>query len=167
MTDIFETVAARVSGVGKDSPIADAMSLRADILTMTDQAQNAALKPADCGGFSHAERAALSCRMARVSGETGLAAHFLELTSAAGATADVERIADPDFDGAPDPRLAAILRHTDLVTARPSAAEAADIRALVDAGVAEGDIVRLSELVAFVSYQIRLTIGLRLLETSA
>lgn len=167
MTDIFDTAAARASGVGADSSIAEALSLRADILTMTEQAHDAALKPAVSGGFSHGERAALSCRMARLSGETGLAAHFVELMSAAGASADVQRIAGPDFDGAPDRRLAAILRHTDLVTVQPSAAAAEDIEALTAAGVSEDDIVRLSELAAFVSYQIRLTVGLRLLGASA
>ena len=40
---------------------------------------------------------------------------------------------------------------------------AADIAALVSAGVPEDDIVRLSELVAFVNYQVRLTIGFRLM----
>ena len=40
---------------------------------------------------------------------------------------------------------------------------ASDIDALKSAGVSEDDIVRLSELVAYVSYQIRLTIGLRLM----
>ena len=166
VTDIIDTVATRVSGIGADSPIAAALSLRSDILTMTEQAHDAALKPAVSGGFSHAERAALSCRMARLSGEVGLAAHFMELMSAAGAVADVQRIADPELKHEPDRRLAAILRHTDLVTVRPSAAVAEDIKALAAAGVGEDDIVRLSELAAFVSYQIRLTVGLRLLGAS-
>lgn len=166
MTDMIDTVATRVSGIGADSPIAAALSLRSDILTMTEQAHDAALKPAISGGFSHGERAALSCRMARLSGETDLAAHFMELMTAAGVSADVQRFSDPDFKHDPDPRLAAILRHTDLVTTRPSEATAEDIEALATAGVDEDDIVRLSELAAFVSYQIRLTVGLRLLAAS-
>ena len=72
-------------------------------------------------------------------------------------------MADPDFNGHGDVRLAAILRHTDLVTTNVKAAAASDIAALTDAGVSEDDIVRLSELIAFVSYQIRLTVGLRLM----
>lgn len=167
MTDIMDTVAVRASGVGTDNAIVGALSLRGDILTMTEQAHDAALKPAVSGGFSHTERAALSCRMARLSGETGLAAHFEDLMSAAGASADVRRIAGPEFNGEPDQRLAAVLRHTDLVTVRPNAAVAEDIEALARAGVSEDDIVRLSELAAFVSYQIRLTVGLRLLGSSA
>jgi uncharacterized protein YciW len=38
-----------------------------------------------------------------------------------------------------------------------------DIAALKKAGVSEDDIVRLSELVAFVNYQVRLAAGLKLL----
>ena len=40
---------------------------------------------------------------------------------------------------------------------------AADISALKDAGISEDDIVRLSELTAFVNYQARVSRGLRLL----
>ena len=57
----------------------------------------------------------------------------------------------------------ALLRHTDLATTDTKSVVAADISALVSAGVSEDDIVRLSELVAFVNYQVRLTIGLRLM----
>ena len=38
-----------------------------------------------------------------------------------------------------------------------------DISALRSAGISEEDIVRLSELIAFVSYQIRLVAGLKLM----
>jgi uncharacterized protein YciW len=64
--------------------------------------------------------------------------------------------------GAGDARLAAILRHVDMVTRTPRQATRADIEALKAAGVEEADIVRLSELVAFVSYQARVIAGLRL-----
>jgi uncharacterized protein YciW len=49
------------------------------------------------------------------------------------------------------------------VTTDAKSVVAGDIAALKSAGVSEDDIVRLSELVAFNSYQIRLTIGLRLM----
>ena len=67
------------------------------------------------------------------------------------------------FDGGGDERLCALLRHTDLATTDTKSVVAADIAALVSAGVSEDDIVRLLELVAFVNYQVRLTIGLRLM----
>ena len=161
MSDIFETAAVRASGLKADHPLAAALSGRDDILTMTQQAHDAALTPDEPGGLSHGERAALCCRMARLNREEGLAAHFLALM--AGAPAATAQLADPGFDGGNDARLAAILRHTDLVTTDAKGVVAGDIAALKDAGVSEDDIVRLSELVAFISYQIRLTIGLRLM----
>jgi uncharacterized protein YciW len=163
VTDLFETAAVKASGVSAGGLLGAALEGRADILAMTEQAHDAALIPVDPGGLSHKYRAALACRMAVLSQEGPLAAHFEALMTAADGAADVSKLADPAFDGGDDPRDRALLRHTDLTTTNPEAAIANDIDALLDAGVSEDDIVRLSELVAFVSYQIRLTIGLRLM----
>ena len=161
MSDIFETAAVRASGLKADHPLAAALSGRDDILTMTQQAHDAALTPSEPGGLSHGERAALCCRMARLNQEEGLVAHFSALMM--DAPTDTAQIAGPGFDGGDDVRLAAILRHTDLVTMDAKGVVADDIAALKSDGVSEDDIVRLSELVAFISYQIRLTVGLRLM----
>lgn len=161
MSDIFESAAIRASGLKADHPMAIALSGRDDILTMTQQAHDAALMPNEPGGLSHGERAALCCRMARLNREERLATHYLALM--VDVATDTAKISDPDFSGGGDARLAAILRHTDLVTTDAKSVVAGDIAALKSAGVSEGDIVRLSELVAFNSYQIRLTIGLRLM----
>lgn len=167
MTDIFETAAVKASGIQMDSTLADVLSGRSDILTMTQQAHDAALKPDEPGGMSQKMRAALSCRMARLSQEEPLAAHFATLMDSANGSPEINQIADPAFDGGGDVWLRAILRHTDLVTTDTKAVIAGDIPALTDAGVSEDDIVRLSELVAFLSYQIRLTVGLRLIGDAA
>jgi len=68
-----------------------------------------------------------------------------------------------EFDGGDDARAKAILRHTDLVTLNPKEATPDDVLALRTAGLDDADIVRLSELIAFVSYQIRVVAGLRLM----
>lgn len=163
MTDIFETAAVKASGIQMDSTLADVLSGRSDILTMTQQAHDAALKPDEPGGLSHKMRAALSCRMARLSQEEPLAAHFATLMDSANGPTEINQISDPNFDGGSHAWLSAILRHTDLVTMDTKAVVAGDIPALIGADVSEDDIVRLSELVAFLSYQMRLTIGLRLI----
>ena len=72
-------------------------------------------------------------------------------------------IADSSHDGADNVRLKAVIRHTDLVTRSPKDAVAGDIAALKAAGITEDDIVRLSELIAFVNYQVRVVAGLRLM----
>jgi uncharacterized protein YciW len=127
-------------------------------LTMTQQAHDAALTPVDPGGLPHGLRAALSCRMARLNAEDAMAAHFQAMIGSG-----FEKIDDPSFDGDGDDRLRAIIHHTGLATTDTKSVVKTDIAALKKAGVSEDDIVRLSELVAFVNYQVRLAAGLKLL----
>ena len=49
------------------------------------------------------------------------------------------------------------------MAARAREITAEDIRILQDDGISDADIVRLTELIAFVAYQARLVIGLSLL----
>jgi uncharacterized protein YciW len=167
MTNYLNTAAVRAGGIESGHPLADVLAGREDILTMTEQAHDAALTPSEPGGLSHGERAALACRMARLNRAEGLAAHFAGLVQNAGASETVANIADPGYDGVTDGRLAALIHHTDLVTRDTKSAAADDIAALTAAGVSEDDIVRLSELIAFVNYQARVAAGLRLMEALA
>jgi uncharacterized protein YciW len=57
--------------------------------------------------------------------------------------------------------LGAAIRHADLLTTRPSAAQPSDLQALRDAGYSPAGIVSLSQTIAFVSYQLRFIAGLR------
>lgn len=166
MSEFFKTAAIQAAGVRADHPMADMLSLRADIFTMTDQAQNAALTPDAPGGLSHGVRAALACRMCRLNREDGLSAHFEALMEQTGAPEEVAQIADTSYPGGESgagKRLDAIIRHTDLATRDAKSVTGGDIAALAAAGISEDDIVRLSELIAFVNYQVRLVIGLRLM----
>lgn len=61
------------------------------------------------------------------------------------------------------PRLTAALAHTHLLVFRPRDASAAALQGLLDAGWSTTDIVTLSQLVAFLSFQIRVVAGLRAL----
>ncbi|VTU45928.1 CMD domain protein, family (plasmid) [Variovorax sp. PBL-E5] len=60
-------------------------------------------------------------------------------------------------------RLSAALVHAHLLVLHPRDAKAADLQALLDAGWSTTDIVTLSQLVAFLSFQIRVVAGLRAL----
>ena len=162
MQDIFDTVVVRAAGIPAGHPLARVISGRGDIIELTEKSHDAALKPTPTGGLTHPERAALACRMARLNGEGDLASHY-ESMLAAGNPATDAFIADPKFYGADDARLQAIIQHTDLVTRSPKDAAAGDIAALKAAGMPEQDIVRLSELIAFVNYQVRLVAGLRMM----
>ncbi|MDH3658819.1 MAG: hypothetical protein OEU92_02130 [Alphaproteobacteria bacterium] len=138
----------------------DTPKLRADILAMTDAASAAVLRPKDTGAFSHGQRAGLAARIARLNGKEDLAQHYGQDLSD-----DDTKLADPSFDGGADERLQAMLAFTDRVAVSPKDATTEDIESLSNAGIADADIVRLTQLNAFLAYEIRLVEGLRLMRT--
>lgn len=150
-------------GVRADEALSDVICGRADILSLTQLTHDAALLPIDPGGLSHAERAAIAARIAEHNKDAAFVGHFTELLAKAGINGNTAKLMDIAFDGGDDQRLRALARHTDLVAASPRDATGDDITLLKDAGLSEADIVRLSELIAFVSYQIRVATGLRLM----
>jgi len=68
-----------------------------------------------------------------------------------------------DTVGVLGPRLAAAFAHVHLLVLHPRDAEPAGLRALLDAGWSTTDIVTLSQIIAFLSFQIRVVAGLRTL----
>lgn len=139
----------------------DALSARAEIIAMTQATHDAALKPADPGGLSHAERAALASRIAKLNANPELAAHYDALMREASTSPEVACIADTAFMGSG--RIGALIAYTDLATRSPKDAGPGDVQALKQAGIGDADIVRLAELNAFLAYQVRLIAGLKLL----
>jgi uncharacterized protein YciW len=158
-------VIATMANAAESPPVAAAMAGRADLMAASQRNCEAVLRPDDPGGLGRAERLALACRIARLNADERLAAHYREAPEADAAL--VAALADPAAPAPADTRLAAILRHVDLVTRDPKSATRADIAALRDASVNEADIVRLSQLIAFVNYQLRTIAGLRLIGATA
>jgi CMD domain protein len=62
-------------------------------------------------------------------------------------------------------RLVAAFEHTHMLVFHPRDADASSLQALLDAGWSTTDVVTLSQLVAFLSFQIRVVSGLRVLAT--
>lgn len=165
MTDIFDgDVVLRQAGIAADTPLRETLEARADVLTMTQATHDAALRPRQPGGLSHAERAALATRIARSNREDGLAEHYRAMLAEVEGPQGEAKLADPAFDGGEDARWAALIAYTDLATLRPRDATASDIETLKAAGIEDADIVRLAELNAFLAYQMRLVAGLRLMK---
>jgi CMD domain protein len=63
-------------------------------------------------------------------------------------------------------RLAAAFDHAHFLVFHPRDAEPARLQALLDAGWSTTDIVTLSQIIAFLSFQIRVAAGLRILSTA-
>ncbi|MBN9629847.1 MAG: CMD domain protein [Actinobacteria bacterium] len=70
----------------------------------------------------------------------------------------------PELVAAAGPRLAAALAHTHLLVYRPRDASADALQTLQDAGWSTTGIVTLSQLVAFLSFQLRVVAGLTVLK---
>lgn len=78
----------------------------------------------------------------------------------------VHRVAEADRE-ALGPRLAAALEHVHMLVFHPRDADARSLQSLLDAGWSTTEVVTLSQLVAFLSFQIRVVAGLKVLAASA
>ncbi|WP_034176895.1 CMD domain-containing protein [Burkholderia ambifaria] len=88
------------------------------------------------------------------------------LLDAGGTAEDIAR-ADADAFDALAPRLRAILVHARLLTHAPVDARASDLDPLKSAGLTTPAIVALSQLVAFVAYQLRVAAAAQALQARA
>jgi CMD domain protein len=71
--------------------------------------------------------------------------------------------ADAKVSGVAGPKLAAALAHAHMLVFHPRDSSPAALQALIDSGLTTTEIVTLSQIVAFLSFQIRVIDGLRLL----
>jgi uncharacterized protein YciW len=154
---ISGTTALDAAGLDGTGAVPAAVESRTRVFEMTQEAEDAVLRPRETGAWSHALRGALAARIATLNAEPELAARY---AAAAGACA---ALADPQRDGAAE-GLSPVLAFMDKVAARTRDVAAEDIAALHAAGIEDADIVRLCELNAFLAYQIRVIAGLRLMQ---
>ena len=156
---IFETSTLVLSGISAESSVGEATSTRSNIFEMTQLAESAVLRPLDYGMFPHDVRAALACRIAARAGDSRLAEYY------AVSMGDKFNLAESIMiEGEPESTLIPFVDKAAHAT-RDIVAE--DISKLKAVGVSDADIVRLCELIAFVSYQVRVTLGLRLMNGGA
>lgn len=155
---ISNTTAVQIGGIRADSPAAAALVDRGNILTMTQQTEDAVLRPRDAGAWPIALRAALAARIAAHNALPELSERYLRMIEAD----EFNILADPANDGS-TLGLAHVITFMDSVTVQPRDITGSDIRALQEHDVNDADIVRLSELNAFMAYQVRLITGLKLL----
>jgi CMD domain protein len=162
MSDV--NIIEELAGVQLGSPLAQTLFARMDIMDLSQASYDAIIQPREPGGVSHAERAALAARMARQNADETLAEHYIGKLQEACADPKLNEPISPGEIANYGNRLNAMVRHMDLLTREPSKAARTDITALRDAGISEPDIVRLSELAAFVNYQVRVIAGLKMLK---
>lgn len=144
----------RLLGIAPGSPLATLRLQREAIRRHTQGAWRELVLPEDPGGVSHAERAALALRVARLGGHPALIAEC---------EAVLARTGEPPAG----PRTDLLLRYADLVAETPERCGQADIDALSAQGMSAQDIVAVTQLIAFIPFQVRLLAGLQAMQEEA
>ncbi|WP_183004880.1 CMD domain protein [Achromobacter sp. UMC71] len=112
-------------------------------------------------GLTLAERLLVALYASRLTPSPALAAHYRQRLVDAGASAADIQVAETGKPAdATDPRLAAILEFTRKLIEKPVEGDEAALKTLPAAGVSTPAVVTLSQLIAFLSYQVRLVAGL-------
>jgi CMD domain protein len=163
MSEAPDDVIDAIAGIAPGSRLAELRRQRAEVFRHSQGSHDVLLLPSDPGGVSRAERAAIALRVALAAKDEKLAAHYRDLLRKAGGEALLAPVEHPSAGDSPA-RFAALLRHVDLVAAAPGRATQADLRRLAALGLTSRDIVAVSQLIAFVSFQTRLLAGLRILQ---
>lgn len=128
---------------------------RAKVVDATRGSYDALFDPA-LAGPSLAERLLAAQAIARLAGSADLEAHYRERLQALEGPATDEN----------DARTAEILRFTRTLAERPVDGDRAALLRLPAAGLDTPAVIALAQLIAFVSYQLRVVAGLRALSTA-
>ena len=163
-TDIIDVLA----GIDPASPLGTLRSHRAETYQFAQGSYLALLEPADAAGVPRLERESIGLRVATLERSQVLIDFHTERLTALGAPESlIAAIVDfPDgFEG--DDRLRAILKHVDLLTCSSRNGSPGAIANLKAAGLTNQDIVTVSQLIAYLSYEIRIIATLNALQGAA
>lgn len=164
MTDVIDTLA------GLDAVQSTALrGHRPDVVTSA-QASYEALLPRTLEAdpvpdFELPTRLLVAARSARLEQAATALAHYSErLSDSPALLALVESGADQGAGLLASPRERAILRHVELLITRPAATTESDLDELQAVGLDAAQIVVLSQIASFVSFQVRIVHGLTVLK---
>ncbi|WOD16089.1 CMD domain protein [Paraburkholderia kirstenboschensis] len=166
-TPVIDTadVVSQLSGLAADGDVAALRAARAEATRYTQGSYDALFSP-DVVGLTLDERLYAAWYAAWLTPSVDAARFYRErlLTEShdrATHAAALDRIVASGPAAVDDTRLAAILAHTHLLITRAAIAGPKELSTLQAAGLTTPAIVALSQLMAFVSYQVRLVATLR------
>lgn len=188
MTDVIDQLA----GIAPGSPLDAVRAQRPEARTHAQKSYEALFAPADLAGVTAAERFAVATYVVKLHGEAETAAFYArQLTSeplrAAVDAAVAQTITQGPYGAFPagplsaedspglayavdaataaalGPRLSAAFPHVHMLVFHPRDAAPESLAAMLAAGWTTTDIVTLSQIVAFLSFQIRVVAGFRVL----
>jgi uncharacterized protein YciW len=147
-------VVDRAAGLTPDDPLHTARRFRAKVVEATEASHDALLRqPVE--GVSTADRLRVAQHVCTIAGAASLARHYAEMLAGA-----------HDFAAPPSPASAAMLRFAAALITDPRLGDRAALDALRHAGLGDAAIVALAQLVAFLSYQLRVVAGLQAMHAS-
>jgi CMD domain protein len=190
MTDVIDSLV----GIAPGSKLDAIRAQRSEARTHAQASYASLFEPKDLGGVSADERHAIASLVAGLHGEPKTDAFYAAKLPATLRTAIATEVAAARTKGpyghfpkgplsvedapgpvwnvsdagraALGPRLAAAFEHTHMLVFHPRDASAASLQSLLDAGWSTNDIVTVSQLVSFLSYQIRVVAGLGVLAST-
>lgn len=190
MTDVIDTLV----GIAPGSKLDAIRAQRSEARKHAQASYTSLFEPKDLGGVTADERHALAAFVTGLHGEPKTSAFYaakLPATLSAAVAAEVTAakgkgpyghfpkgpLSAEDAPGATwkvsdagrkalGPRLTAAFEHTHMLVFHPRDASAPSLQSLLDAGWSTTDIVTISQLVSFLSYQIRVVAGLSTLAST-
>ena len=151
---LSDDVIDRATGLAPGDALHATRRFRAKVVEAT-QASHDALLREPVEGLSTADRLRVAAHVCTAARASALAQHY-----------DAELAAAGDQAAPPSPALPAMLQFATALTTDPRRGDRAAIEALRGAGLADPAIVALAQLVAFLSYQLRVVAGLSALRAS-
>ncbi|OZI75129.1 CMD domain protein [Bordetella genomosp. 12] len=138
---------------------------REKVVAATQGSLQALFDPA-LPGLSLSERLAVAVYACRLTPAPELAQHYLQRLKAEAPDAPFIAALDQGRPEAVDtPRLAAMLAFTRKLIENPVEGDEAALKTLPAAGLSTAEVVTLSQLIAFLSYQVRLVAGLKAMKS--
>lgn len=145
--------------------IAALRARRPEVQINTDASRALLFSDEIATSLTPADRYAVAAYAARLSGDPELEGHYLSRAGEAGLEHEIQMaVAVGDVEGLEDDRLRLVLNYARTLVETPKDGDKRWIEALAAAGLSPADIVALSQLVAFLTYEIRLAAGLRAIE---
>jgi CMD domain protein len=164
-TPASDTVDA-LAGLQDGHPLSAIRHARDKVALHTQRSEDALFDP-DLPDLSLQERLFAAWYTARLSLADDLGDAYTARLIAAGAQPiTLDAIEAGTLDPVNDARLIAILSHVKLLTIKPIDASPEHLQTLHQAGITTRGIVALSQLIAFVTYQLRVVAGLRALRAA-
>ncbi len=165
--DVKHDLIDHIVGLRPGSRTYEARHQREKVAVATQGSYDALFSTALDKDISLTERLLVALYACRLTPAPELATHYRERLLTEGADAVLVEMADrktpQDFE---DPRLAAMLQFTRTLIDNPVEGNKAALLTLPAAGISTPAVVALSQLIAFLSYQVRLVAGLKAMKAS-